>query len=117
MVLEILPLTVVCSLAIAFLVACFLGFHGALHEKPSFQANVRRERALILGRVEPNTVHLSKRNLLHQQHSWAATSREILSSSYAQSAGRHVPKVARHAALAECRVLVPHRMRVPQSLP
>src|SRR5205085_2171294 len=61
-----------------------------------------------------NTVRLSKRNLFHQQHSWAAAAGEILSSSYKQSAGRHDPKVARHAALAECRVLVPRGMRVPQ---
>ncbi len=31
-----------------------------------------------------------------------------------QSAGRHDPKVARHVALAECRVIVLPWMRVPQ---
>jgi hypothetical protein len=54
--LEILPLTVLYPLAIAFLVACFFGFHRALHEKPSFQVNIRRERGLILDRVEPERV-------------------------------------------------------------
>jgi hypothetical protein len=54
--LEILPLTVLYPLAIAFLVACFFGFHRALHEKPSFQVNIRRERGLILDRAEPERV-------------------------------------------------------------
>jgi hypothetical protein len=53
MMLEILSLTVICLLAITFLVGCFCGFHRALHEKPSFQVNIRRERGLILDRVEP----------------------------------------------------------------
>ena len=37
----------------------------------------------------------------------------ILSSSLNESAGRHDPRVARHVALAECRVRVPKQMRVP----
>ena len=37
--LEILSLIVICPVAIAFLVVCFYGFHGALHERPSYQGS------------------------------------------------------------------------------
>ncbi len=37
--LEILSLIVICPVAIAFLVVCFCGFHGALHERPSYHGS------------------------------------------------------------------------------
>ena len=34
----ILSAVLICALATAFLVACFYGFNGALHERPSYQS-------------------------------------------------------------------------------
>jgi len=36
--LEMLSLIVIYPVAIAFLVVCFCGFHGALRERPSYQS-------------------------------------------------------------------------------
>ncbi len=40
--LEILSLIVICPVAIAFLVVCFCGFQGALHERPSYHGSKGR---------------------------------------------------------------------------